>query len=54
MITIFDALGLKVSDTFCIEDVIGLPVRLVSCALAEKRGKLDFKQLRLECSFEKA
>lgn len=54
MITIFDALDLKVSGKFCMEDVTGLSVRLVSCALVEKRGKLDFKQLYLGCSFEKA
>lgn len=51
---IFDALGLEMSDEFCIEDVIGLSVRLVSCTLVERRGKLDFKQLYLGCSFEKA
>lgn len=53
MITIFDALALTASAKFCIEDVIGLPVRLVSCTL-EKRGKFDLKQPCLECSFEKA
>lgn len=54
MRTIFDALDRKVSDKLCIEDVIGLSVRLVSCTLVEKRGKLDLKQLYLGCSFEKA
>lgn len=52
-ITIFDALDLKVSAKFCIEDSIGLLVRSVGCTGLEKRGKLNFKQLCVGHLFEK-
>ena len=43
IITIFDALNLKVSSEFCIEDVIGLAVRVVGYTGVEKGGELEFK-----------
>ena len=44
MIAIFDALDLMVSGEFCIEDIIGLLVRVVCCTGVRKRGELEFRQ----------
>lgn len=54
MIAMFDALDLKVSCEFCIEDIIGQLVRVVCCTGVEKRGELEFKQLYLGHLFVKA
>lgn len=48
MITIFDALDLKVSGKCCVEDITG-PVRVVGCT----GWKLELTQLCLGCGFEK-
>lgn len=54
-LTIFDAVDLKESGKFCIEDIIELLGRVVSCIEVEKRGKSDIvKQLYLRHLFEKA
>lgn len=53
IITIFDAMDLKVIDEFCVEEFIRPLVKVMSYTGLEKKGKLEFKNYSMDICLKK-